>query len=276
MSVSTTVSKTYDVPGLDPMANTVDPFDPAAVVTVTLDKVTDKQRLFKMDRADQSRYTSKEYVFRDNGLFHSYGVYWLSVTTGKGEKLSASTTVPMYRTIESSYQFVAGVTAVTTDPQWTFNWDNNQKDDHLYFPRLRLAYKIFYADSTVNETVDIPLTYVEKDGKKTPVYPSFTRKFSVTYDFSAMTTAIASISEGDTVKSRYQLGWLHFTLVEYDLNLSNFYSSMHGYLDEYSVRVDETTYSNISGGIGVFGSWFVNSIPYQMKTAYVRSFGYRN
>lgn len=275
MPVSATVARTYDVAGLDPMANTIDPFDTAAVVSVTVGNVNDQLRLFKLPRADAGRYTTKEFRFQDHGLFHMYGVYTLSVTTGKGEQLRATTTVPPRRMIGTSYQFPAGVTPITTNPHWTFDWNDEQRNDHLYFPKLLLQYQVITPESTVDKKLEIPLTYVEKDGKKVPVYPSFTRDLSVTYDFSAMATAIESIAEVDTVKSHYKIGWLYFQLIEYDTNLSNFYASSHGYLDAYSIRVDESTYTNVTGGVGVFGSSFFNNIFFEMKLQYIRSLGYR-
>jgi hypothetical protein len=38
-------------------------------------------------------------------------------------------------------------------------------------------------------------------------------------------------------------------------DLAAYYSSLNGFLDEYSVRLDEQVYSNINGGIGIFGAY---------------------
>jgi hypothetical protein len=276
-TATATVAKTYDVPGLDPMSNTTDPFDTSAVVIVTVAGAPNTLKLRKSGRADTSRYTTKEYRFQGAGVlpYFSGGGLKLTITTGSGTRLTSATTVPQPRLVETDYEFVAGVTANTVQPQWTFNWDNGQRDDRLYFPRMLLSYQIIDGNATVYKNVEIPLTYVEKDGKRIPVYPSFTRRLELSYDFAAMTEAIAAISDGDSVKSRYKIGMLSFTLVEYDVHLSNYYSSSHGYLDQYSIRVDESTYSNVSGGIGIFGSYYTNERLYEMKTQYIRSFGYQ-
>jgi hypothetical protein len=50
---------------------------------------------------------------------------------------------------------------------------------------------------------------------------------------------------------------------------------VNGYLDRYSVRTDERVYSNINGGIGIFGSRMDSDYSYPMDRKYVESFGYR-
>jgi hypothetical protein len=276
-SISATVGRTYNVNGLDPIVNTTDPFDTSALPIITMNGDKDTLHLRHTRRTDTTRYTTPVYSFSNSGTlpYFSNGILSLAVTMGDGKKVSATSTVPRPRLIETSYMFVAGVTAFTTDPVWTLNWDNEQRDDHLYFPKLTLAYQIVGDSSTVSKTLEIPMHYVNTGGKMVPVYPTFTRALQLDYDFSALQTAIASISAGDSVKSRYKIGMLTFTLVEYDINLSDYYSSSHGYLDQYSVRVDETTYSNINGGIGIFGSQFINSLPFEMNSRFIKSFGYQ-
>lgn len=276
-SATATVATTYDVSGLDPLENRTDPFDTNAVVMLTIGGDNDTLKLGRSKRADTSRYTTKEFKYSLGGTlpYYNTGSIALTVKMGDGRRVSASCTAPRGRVIESSYQFVAGVTARTTDPLWTFDWNNEQRDDHLYFPKLQLAYQVAGPKGAVYKTVEIPMRYLDKDGKHVPVYPSFTRDLKISYDFAALERAVASISEGDTLKSRYTIGMLTFTLIEYDLHLSNYYASSHGYLDEYSIRVDETTYSNLSGGIGIFGWAFTNQLPFEMNSRFIKSFGYQ-
>jgi hypothetical protein len=276
-SVSASVAKTYDVGSLNPLDNRLDPFDTSAVVSLLLSGDKFLLKLTKSKRSDTTRYTTPQYLFSSGGLlpYFSAGGISMTVATGSGGKLSATTVVPRERPIETSYDFVGGVTAWTVQPLWTFDWDSGQRDDHLYFPKMLLSYQIINGASALNKQLEIPLRYIIRDGKTVPVYPSFTRNLKLDYAFSALETAIASISEGDSVKSRYKIGMLAFTLVEYDVNLSNYYSSSHGYLDEYSIRVDETTYSNINGGIGIFGSYYTSKLLYEMKPQFIRSFGYQ-
>jgi len=276
-TVAATVAQTYDVPFLDPLENRTDPFDTSAVVALTLNGDAYPLKLTRSKRIDTMRYSTPVYRFTSSGPLPNFstGKFSLSVTTAGGERLSGSSTMPRHRTIETSYNFVAGVTAQTTDPLWKFSWDEGQRDDRLYFPKMVLSYQVINGTSTVNKSVEIPLRVIDQGGKNVAVYPSFTRNLSLEYDFAALEWALVSISDGDPEKGRYTIGMLTFTLVEYDVHLSNYYASSHGYLDEYSIRVDETVYSNVSGGIGIVGAYFTNRLPFEMKVQYIRSFGYR-
>jgi hypothetical protein len=96
----------------------------------------------------------------------------------------------------------------------------------------------------------------------------------VEYDFEAMDATMRAISEGDPGKSRYRIIGFRWQFQEFDFPLSRYYASVNGYLDAYSVRLDETVFTNITGGIGVFGSLFRYSNDYPVDPAYAGRFGY--
>ncbi|MGE5314609.1 MAG: DUF4249 family protein [Acidobacteriota bacterium] len=275
--ITATVSQTYDVEGMDPMTNTKDPCDTSAVVRVTIDGIKYLLQRKSAVRRDSSRYHTREYRYDGVGALSALGsrTMVLEVTTGEGRKLSAATKLPIAKTVDDDYRFPTGVTAETVQKKWTFSWDDGgQEGDELYFPQMLLYYSI-EGDTGYSRTAEIPLTYIEKDRKQIPVYPTHTREKKISYDFAALSRAIASISAGDSIKSRYHIQTLSFTLIQFDDHLSRYYASMHGYLDAYSIRVDETTYSNINGGIGIFGSYVWNYRTYPLKEQYIRSFGYQ-
>ena len=61
----------------------------------------------------------------------------------------------------------------------------------------------------------------------------------------------------------------------YDPHLSRYYTSLYGNANDYSIRTDPAFYSNINGGIGIFGSQTLSSFDYLFDLLYVRSFGYQ-
>jgi hypothetical protein len=65
-----------------------------------------------------------------------------------------------------------------------------------------------------------------------------------------------------------------FELLSFDEHLSNYYSSTHGYLDEFSIRLDETVYSNIEGGMGIFGSYYKSERLFPIYASYIASYGF--
>ena len=85
---------------------------------------------------------------------------------------------------------------------------------------------------------------------------------------------IKEISAGDTAKSYYRLDGVDFSLYQFDDALSKYYSSVHGSLDDYSIRVDQSVYTNISGGLGIFGCRALTANSWKMNSAYAHSFGY--
>ena len=64
-------------------------------------------------------------------------------------------------------------------------------------------------------------------------------------------------------------GSIIFELVEMDLPLSKYYESIHGGIDSYSISLDQFTYSNITGGLGIFGSRRIISNNWSLDPNYI-------
>ena len=64
-------------------------------------------------------------------------------------------------------------------------------------------------------------------------------------------------------------------MIECDQALSRYYSSVNGYMDQFSVRLDERTYTNIQGGEGIFGSSTTTSMKFPVNAKYAGRFGYQ-
>ncbi|HWP82471.1 MAG TPA: DUF4249 family protein [Bacteroidota bacterium] len=57
-----------------------------------------------------------------------------------------------------------------------------------------------------------------------------------------------------------------FHLYQVEPNLFNYLSVANGFRDQFSVRTDEPDFSNISGGVGVFGAFAVDSVAFPIPT----------
>ena len=135
-------------------------------------------------------------------------------------------------------------------------------------------------DAYLNDQLEISLTgYYKYITDLTDVneqaYPGYTYDSSVSYDYSAIDTAMARISQGDTSKSSYIFRYIYFSVMDFDEELSKYYSSAHGSLDAYSIRLDESVYSNIKGGIGIFGSKHAVGTFWSLDPNYIHQFGYK-
>jgi hypothetical protein len=119
------------------------------------------------------------------------------------------------------------------------------------------------------------LLHVVRNGVGIPVYPTYQWSNSASYSLSSFDSVMTQISAGDPDKLRYKIDYFTFTLEECDRHLSRYYSSVRGYLDEYSVRLDEPVFTNVTGGIGIFGSYRSTSAEYFVNLGYARLFGYQ-
>lgn len=57
-----------------------------------------------------------------------------------------------------------------------------------------------------------------------------------------------------------------FHLYQVETNLFTYYNVANGFRDELSVRTDEPDFSNIQGGVGLFGSFAVDSVAYDLPS----------
>jgi hypothetical protein len=60
-----------------------------------------------------------------------------------------------------------------------------------------------------------------------------------------------------------------FQLLQADQNLYNYYMVTHSYRDLQSIRLDEPNYSNIEGGVGVVGSYTIDSVTHTLPDFFV-------
>ncbi len=271
--------RTYDVGGFDPNRNRVDPTVHGARVWLTLGSNDYPMVETVLGSSELNRYGTPQAVYHARRVpIVSGSRLTITAEYPTGERLRAETTVPRFLYFDQSYRFPSGLTTtlnrLNTGKAWTLSWV--APDDHLFQPELSLQYYV-QVDSLTRQygSIEIPLRFVQDGGSVIPVYPAdYTYEHSCSYEFGSFDWAMAKISEGDPDKGRYTVLGLTFSVVAYDGHLSRYYSSVHGSLDEFSVRVDETTYTNLNGGIGIFGSLMDSFFQYDVDRLYIQSFGY--
>jgi len=194
-----------------------------------------------------------------------------------GRILSASTTVPSYLYFELSYHFPHGFTTdinpLTRGTVWTFRW--KAPNGVLHFPELSLIYRVLRTDSSTTYRMHrIPQQFLSVSGAEIPAYPQPTYEQSCGFEFAAIDSVFARLGreEGDYLQLAIQS--LRISVVTFDVHLARFYTSVHGTLDPYSIRIDQTLYSNINGGIGIFGTYVESTLEIDVDQQYVESFGY--
>jgi hypothetical protein len=274
------VNGSYDVAGTSPLENTVDPSVDSAIVRLTTQTKTYVLSETSLRLPDTSRYGARRKFYLSRAVNVAPGeAVTVTASIPKGPTLVGSTAVPVIRPMESHPTYVVGFTTTvnrnTQGDTYILDWDDGNHDDHLYFPTLTLMYTRTDGDSVKSFAKPIPMKFVTQNGQSVPVYPTPGPTASCSFSFDAIDAAIRSISEGDSLKSRYTLLRLDFQVIECDLQLSRYYLSVNGTMDQYSLRLDETVYSNVQGGGGIVGATLVNGITYPIDPRYASQFGYR-
>jgi hypothetical protein len=268
------VARTYDVDGFDPSVNSTDPSIGGAVVVLSRDIRQDTLKERYRVTNDSLRYgPNQRYYSATIKAPYPGDLVTLSARLPNGSELTAQTIVPLLQLIQPAYvfprnlitrpEYISGIEA------WVVNWTGDvSSHDHLFFPRLRIR----YWHGGIISSVFVPMTIVNGEA----IYPSYTNDRSCSFDFVAIDTALARLSAGDPQKSTYYIQNAIFELLEYDDALSRYYSSTNGAMDPYSIRTTNPVYSNIGGGIGIFGSSLVNVATFDLDPKLVTPFGYQH
>ncbi|NCS87251.1 MAG: hypothetical protein AUK34_09500 [Ignavibacteria bacterium CG2_30_36_16] len=264
-----TILKSYDVPGYDALVNTDDPFIYAADVRMWQgDDVYVLQR-GERARKDTSRYKTP-FKFYSTNLFQpsERDLLEIKVILPDGKTLFGETKLPEYVT----YTGDKGIPSPESD-NFALGWTGN----HIYtnyLPRFSVRYRVTENNVTVTKQKVVPMSFIKTDGKLAPFYPKFSTNTRLQFTREGLDSAFYSLSGNDPNKAKYIILGGVLELIIFDDNLSKYYSSQNGFLDDYTVRLDEADYSNIQGGLGIFGSMLKQELFVGFKEEYITSFGY--
>ena len=75
--------------------------------------------------------------------------------------------------------------------------------------------------------------------------------------YSRTLTEVAYIKYGST---KIVFNRVVVQLLQVDRNLYGYYMTTHTYGDPHSIRLDEPVFSGVSGGVGVIGSYTLDSL----------------
>lgn len=274
------ITNIYDVDGLDPNKNTVNPNVSGANIILTQKNF--EYKFSEFPNTDTSRYDSAGTFYRLSVNAPS-NVHDISIKAvlPNGKTMTAKTSIPQNLTLEFSYIFASGITTKINQflhgNSWVIDWSESPDDhyEHVFFPKIYINYYKQVSATKNYGRVEVPIKIIELDGNIVPVYPKYIYDNFISFDFAAFDWAMLQISGNDPNKSDYHIEKVVLSIDEFDLNLSKYYSSVNGYLDEFSIRIDESVYSNISGGIGIFGSYTSTLVDFEINKVYAESFGYQ-
>jgi hypothetical protein len=278
-TVSAIVMRSFDLDGVNPAGATVDPTIRGATVIATARGVSTTLRETRKPGVDSLTGIGPRWYYIGSLGAYPGELISLTVDLPDGRRLAAQTQLPPSRYLQTTPEFPPTGVFTADDPYhfgtaWIFDWESSAGDQVLFFPSLHLIYDRRGDSGFVSYSREVPLRMVSQGGTMVGEYPGATTASRAEFEFAAIDEIMRVISEGDPEKNRYVIIGLNWEFLEYDFALSRYYSTVNGYLDAYSVRLDETVYSNVSGGVGVFGSRLGYSLLYTVDANYAGRFGY--
>lgn len=237
-------------------------------------------------------YQDTVYVFKDSSVFNSnnpdslFHFYYLDnfkpsatnefleieATLKNGKRLKASCYTParfVFDTKETS-STIPAVNTSTVNIVWNSDAKNN-----FYVGRIKVKYFLNVGGNVEQKWLILPAKLISNNGELIPIYPVPSKSQAIAYSISAINNVMQSISSG--IENKGSITVSNKAIIEVlsiDENLSRYYSSLQED-NKYTVRVNESDYSNVDGGFGLFGSLQMNSRKITVQPEYIESFGYK-
>jgi len=266
------VAKSYDVSNFNPSSNTISPEIAGCLVEVTQEGATYRFRDTLIDRSDSNRYGKKMPAYVSTEFKpQAEKPVTAKIVTPEGKVLEAVTVVPPQVYVEKSVFAIGYDRKNSIAGRYTLQW--RTQDLYLYVPKMEIFY--MRDDKPGVFSIEVPTDYLTVNKQLQIVYPTFNTNRWISFDYRAIDSTMEKISAGYDFKGMFRVLRAELRLLVYDTNLAKYYSSVNGYLDPYSVRLDENVFTNVKGGLGVFGSYMLTREILLFDLDYVDSFGYR-
>jgi len=262
------VFKTYDPPGFDPYEVLEDQAVRGALVTVGEGASVVRYAETAIPRTDKSRFSDNILAYvAPKFRVRPGAIYTIDVNTPSDGVAHASITVP-----DTGWLGLLNPYALA----------GTENEDLLavqlrissfalgYMVRFYVQYDLLKGSTWIPTATEMPGWMVIVDSTKYFGYPKLVRRSttpglpgtwqieSVYFMPSAYHEKVGELGRlyGKTMRLRR----LFFVLTQVEQNLYMFYNLANGYQDAISIRLDMPDWTNISGGIGVFGAMVEDTV----------------
>jgi hypothetical protein len=267
-----TLTHSYQPDGLSPLDYTDDPAIKNADVNIYYDNKLYRMRDTVVARVNSSRYSDSVKYYYNPDLKPGPGkVVEIDALLPNGLLLqseSMTPPVPDFGFFDYKNDKLIPPSFGTT---LKINWQGI--GNFLYAPHIAIDY--YVKGDTLPHQQEVPLFYYSDGGNLKPVYPTPIRKTFLELDLETINQALNEIPSGGRPKSDYSITDMKFELLIYDEYLSTYYSSVKQGLDGFTVKLDNPDYSNIKGGLGIFGSYIKTSYTIGFKPSFLQSLGFK-
>lgn len=232
----------------------------------------DSVKIFN-DSLVESNTNSSGYItsyFNDNFIPQPNTTYELEAVLNDGRKITAVTTSPQQvGFLYSSSNIIPPESGNKISVSWSTN-------DRQLYTAARFKFVYFKKENGIDVRYEkiVPRKYVLENGKYRAYYPEPSYNTYIEVEMSAFDQALREISEGDPNKENYTILAFILEIMIYDKNLTAYYASKKELGDSFSITTNESDYSNINGGKGIFGSFIKQRKAVKFSLDYIYKFGY--
>ncbi len=274
-----TLSHSYNVEGFDPYTNSEDPFISNASIVITYKGKEYIMKRAAAERLDTSHYKGPiKYFYLDNLEPESFSPIKIEAYLPGGKTLHSESHTFGRNNIFLYSSLREFTTVGLVNGKIEFSWGVLSGPDNsiIYFaPELAVVYSKEVNGVKTKYAKKFPYTYLTQLNDL-PVYPPiYSGGQTIYFDSTVVNRAMREIAGDDPNKGSYIIENAIFRLLILDENLATYYSAQQTFLNEFSLRVYQPEFSNIVGGLGLFGTYNFKSINIEMNKSYVAGFGYR-
>jgi hypothetical protein len=263
------LSKSYFVDNFDPSSYNEDQSINDAYIRIFFD---DSVKIFKdtlLSKSDNSESSITSY-FHNNFNTKPNTEYHLEAVLSDGRKISSTTTSPK----PVAFKYTSD--ALIPPPNKSsirVSW--NSEEEKLYTAaRFKFIYFKKENGIDVRYEKEVPRAYALENGEYKAYYPEPSYDNSITVEMNAFDRSLREISEGDPNKKDYTILAFILEILVYDKNLTAYYASKTELGESFSITTNESDFSNINGGRGIFGSYIKQRKAVKFTLDYIHSFGY--
>ena len=267
------LSHSYNPGGFNPYENTVDPSIVGADVRVWYNDSVFVFRDSTTERTDTSRYgSSLHFYYNDKFSVQYQKPIELEVLLPNGKRLKSTSITPA----EIDFDDASEVLVPPEERDFLEVLWNKYNEGTLFQCYMAVRYQQNVNGEIFEKEIEVPLRYVISNGEEVPVYPKPFTPIGIAYELDAVTKTLEEISSGDPNKQNFSVyEKLIFKVVAYDLNASRYVSSISGSVDDLTVSENVSDYTNIEGGLGIFGSYSKKNYDrLRFLETYIQTFGY--
>lgn len=267
-----TLTKSYSANNFDPYSNAEDQAIRDAVIRIWNGDKVAILRDSTIEPPEGSLYKKPYTIFYTNDFKpEPNSSVEIEAILPEGKRLSSTAAVPgvlnVSRTLSSDR--IPPTEKNVVRVQWASSQPNP-----VFVVRLAIYYFKHENGKKIRGVYTVPLKYLQYGDKYLPNYPRPQSEFVYAVDMETVNKSMELISYGDSDKSKYEILSCIAEVLSLNDELSFYYNATARGEDIYSVKLDETDFSSIKNGYGLFGVYMRAYYVLKFTHVYIKSFGY--